>query len=254
MNRETVTSVRHWTDRLFSFTTTRDSSLRFQAGQFIMIGLQVEGRPLLRAYSICSSPYADHLEFYSIKVPDGPLTSRLQLIEPGTEIVVGGKPTGTLLLDNLLPGRNLWLLATGTGLAPFGSLLREPETYERFERVVLMHGCRRVEDLAYGREMLDRVMADEYMGSHARDAVSYHPTVTGEAFDTTGRVTELLFDRSWLARAMLSEPTPGDDRVMICGNQDMLQELHDMLSARGFVEGNMGEPGHFVVEKAFAQR
>lgn len=254
MDSEKVTSVRHWTDRLFSFTTTRDQGLRFLAGQFVMIGLRVEGKPLLRAYSICSSPYDDHLEFYSIKVQDGPLTSRLQGISVGDEILVGGKPTGTLLLDNLLPGRTLWLLSTGTGIAPFLSVLRAPEAYERFERIVMMHGCRNVAELEYGRGKIDELLADEHLGAVARDAVVYHPTVTGEEFRNRGRITQNLFDRAWHDRNGLHQPNPMDDRIMVCGNQDMLQELSDMLSARGFVEGNMGEPGHFVVEKAFAQR
>lgn len=254
MDSEKVTSVRHWTDRLFSFTTTRDRGLRFIAGQFVMIGLQVNGKPLLRAYSICSSPYDDHLEFYSIKVQDGPLTSRLQGISVGDDILVGGKPTGTLLLDNLLPGRTLWLLSTGTGIAPFPSILHEPDTYERFERIVLMHGCRHVSELEYGQHKMAELMADDHLGPAARDAVTYYPTVTGEDFRNRGRITQILFDRAWHDLSGLHQPHPTDDRIMVCGNQDMLQELSDLFSARGFVEGNMGEPGHFVVEKAFAQR
>src|SRR6201990_60458 len=191
-NQESVTSVHHWTDNLFSFTTTRDPSFRFRNGEFTMIGLKVGEKPLLRAYSVASANYEDRLEFFSIKVPDGPLTSRLQHLKEGDEIIVSRKATGTLVIDNLEDGRNLYLIGTGTGLAPFLSVIKDPETYERFEKVVLLHGCRRVAELAYGETILKKLAADEFLGDRIAPQLTYFPTVTREPFRNRGRITDLI--------------------------------------------------------------
>jgi ferredoxin/flavodoxin---NADP+ reductase len=252
--QETVLSVHHWTKELFSFTTTRSPAFRFENGQFTMIGLEIDGRPLVRAYSMVSPNYDDKLEFFSIKVQDGPLTSRLQHIEPGSTVLVGRKPTGTLLLDYLLPGRNLYLLASGTGLAPFMSLIRDPETYVRFGRVVLAHSCRRVADLAY-RDMLTRgFAADELLSEVAGDKFTYYPTVTREPFEHTGRLTDLITSGRLFRDLDLPPLDPDEDRVMICGGPDMLQDLRKLVLDRGFKEGSSGEPGTFVIEKAFVEK
>jgi len=249
---ERVLSVHHWTDRLFSFTTTRDVALRFSNGHFTMIGLKVDGKPLLRAYSIASPNYAEHLEFLSIKVQDGPLTSRLQHIQPGDTIVVGKKPTGTLLIDYLLPARRLYMLATGTGLAPFLSVIRDPETYEKFEQVVLVHGVREVKELAY-REMLEsQLKQDEFLGEMVQKQLLYYPTVTREPFVHQGRIPNLL-DSGQLGKDLgIPDLNPAEDRVMICGSPEMLRDLKALCEKRGFTEGNTTRPGQFVIERAFA--
>jgi ferredoxin--NADP+ reductase len=254
LNREQVLSVRHWTDTLFSFTTTRDPGFRFQSGQFAMMGLEVEGRPLLRAYSMASPAWAEELEFFSIKVPDGPLTSRLQQIREGDTILVGRKPTGTLILGNLLPGSRLLLLSTGTGLAPFVSLVKDPEVYERYDSIVLVHGCRQVSELAYGEDVVARLRNDEIFGELLDGKLHYYPTVTREPFRNRGRITDLissgkLFDD--IGQLSLSVET---DRVMLCGSPGMLEDLRNMFEGSGFSEGSHSEPGHFVVEKAFVER
>jgi ferredoxin--NADP+ reductase len=251
-NEETVLSVRHWTDTLFSFTTTRSTTFRFVNGQFTMIGLAIDGKPLLRAYSMVSTNYSEELEFLSIKVPDGPLTSRLQHIEPGDRILVGKKPTGTLVLDNLLPGRNLYLLSTGTGLAPFMSIIRDPETYEKCEKVVLVHGCRRIAELAYDKEIAD-LPNHEYLGELIGGNLIYYPTVTREPFRHQGRVTELIASGRLFADIGLPDLNPEQDRAMICGSPDMLADLKIMLEERGFVEGSSGKPASYVIEKAFVE-
>ncbi|OGB77091.1 MAG: ferredoxin--NADP(+) reductase, partial [Burkholderiales bacterium RIFCSPLOWO2_12_FULL_67_210] len=235
---ERVLSVHHWTDRLFSFTTTRDPALRFSNGHFTMIGLRVNDKPLLRAYSIASPNYAEHLEFLSIKVPDGPLTSRLQHIQVGDSIVVGRKPTGTLLIDYLLPGKRLYLLATGTGLAPFLSVIRDPDTYERFEQVVLVHGVREVKELAY-REFLSQTLKhDEFLGEMVEKQFLYYPTVTREPFIHQGRIPNLL-DNGTLAKDLgLPRLDPAHDRIMICGSPEMLRDLKALAEKNGFEEGN----------------
>jgi len=253
-NREQVLSVRHWTDTLFSFTTTRDPGFRFLSGQFAMMGLEVEGRPLLRAYSMASAHYEESLEFFSIKVPDGPLTSRLQLIKEGDTILVGRKATGTLIVDNLLPGSRLMLLSTGTGLAPFVSLIKDPEVYERYENIVLVHGCRQVAELAYGEQVVENLKNDEIFGEMLDGKLTYYPTVTREPFRNRGRITDLissgkLFDD--IGQPQLSIDT---DRIMLCGSPGMLEDLKTMFVERGFEEGNHSEPGHFVIEKAFVER
>jgi ferredoxin--NADP+ reductase len=251
-NEETVLSVRHWTDTLFSFTTTRSPSFRFVNGQFTMIGLAIDGKPLLRAYSMVSTNYYEELEFLSIKVPDGPLTSRLQHIQPGDRILVGKKPTGTLVLDNLLPGRNLYLLSTGTGLAPFMSIIRDPETYEKCEKVVLVHGCRRIAELAYDKEIAD-LPNHEYLGELIGGNLIYYPTVTREPFRHQGRVTELIASGRLFADIGLPDLDPEQDRAMICGSPDMLADLKIMLEERSFVEGSSGKPASYVIEKAFVE-
>ena len=253
-NEERVLSVHHWTDRLFTFTTTRDPSLRFSNGHFTMIGLRVNGKPLLRAYSIVSPNHEEHLEFLSIKVPDGPLTSRLQHIQVGDSIVVGRKPTGTLVVDYLLPGKRLYLLSTGTGLAPFMSIIRDPETYERFEQIVLVHGVRQVDELAYHDLVVDHLPQHEYLGELVARQLLYYPTVTRETYRNMGRVTDLIDSGKMLDDLKLPPLDPAHDRVMICGSPGMLKDMKLMLEAKGFKEGNTSKPGDFVVERAFAEQ
>lgn len=254
MMEERVLSVHHWTDRLFSFTTTRDPTFRFRNGEFTMIGLQVDGRPLLRAYSVVSPNYEDTLEFFSIKVPDGPLTSRLQNIKVGDPIIIGRKATGTLVIDNLRAGRNLYLLGTGTGLAPFLSIIRDPETYERFEKVVLVHGCREVAELAYGEMITQDLPEHEFLGEEVSAKLIYYPTVTREPFRNRGRITDLIESGKLFEDIGLPALDKDMDRAMLCGSPDMMVQLRAMLEARGFEEGNHGEAGDFVLEKAFAER
>ena len=253
-HEEQVLSVQHWTDRLFSFTTTRDQSLRFSNGHFTMIGLEEGGRKLLRAYSIVSPNYEDHLEFLSIKVPDGPLTSKLQHIKPGDRIIVGRKPTGTLLIDYLLPGKRLYLLATGTGLAPFMSVVRDPDTYERFEQVILVHSVREVDELAYHDYLVTHLPSHEILGDLVTSKLRYYPTVTREEFVNTGRITELIESGKLFADLGVPGLDAANDRVMLCGSPAMLRDLKHMLESRGLREGNTSRPGDFVVERAFADQ
>jgi ferredoxin--NADP+ reductase len=251
-NEERVLSVHHWTDSLFSFTTTRDSGFRFENGQFVMIGLPVDGKPLLRAYSVASANYEEHLEFFSIKVQDGPLTSRLQHLKEGDTVLVGRKPTGTLLLDNLTPGKRLYLIGTGTGLAPFMSLIKDPTTYERFDHVILVHGCRTVAELAY-QQTITSLPKDELLGEIIGSKLIYYPTVTREAFVNQGRVTELISSGKLAEDLGFSALNPGDDRMMLCGSPAMLKDMRDWLEGEGFSEGNMSTPGDFVIERAFVE-
>jgi len=253
MTEERVLSVHHWTDRLFTFTTTRDVSLRFSNGHFTMLGLRVNDKPLLRAYSIVSANHEEHLEFLSIKVPDGPLTSRLQHIQPGDTVIVGKKPTGTLLIDNLNPGKRLYLLSTGTGLAPFMSIIRDPGTYERYEQVVLVHGVRQVDELAYHELLTEHLPAHEFLGDMVKRQLRYYPTVTREAYENMGRVTELLDSGKLFEDLGLPKLDLAQDRVMICGSPAMLRDLKSMLEVRGFKEGNTSKPGDFVIERAFVE-
>ena len=253
-NEERVLSVHHWTDTLFTFTTTRDPSLRFSNGHFTMIGLRVNDKPLLRAYSIVSPNHDEHLEFLSIKVPDGPLTSRLQHIKVGDSVIVGRKPTGTLLVDYLLPGKRLYMLSTGTGLAPFMSIIRDPETYERFEQVVLVHGVREVKELAYQDLIVNQLPQHEFLGEMISKQLLYYPTVTREAYEHTGRVTDLIENGKLMADLQLPALDPLVDRVMICGSPGMLKDLKSMLETRGFKEGSTVRPGDFVIERAFAEQ
>jgi ferredoxin--NADP+ reductase len=253
-NEEKVLSVHHWTDRLFTFTTTRDQSLRFLNGHFTMIGLKVNNKPLLRAYSIVSANYEEHLEFLSIKVPDGPLTSRLQHIQVGDSIIVGRKPTGTLVIDYLLPGRRLYLMSTGTGLAPFMSIIRDPATYEKFEQVILVHGVRQVDELAYHDLLVEHLPNHEFLGEMVTSQLRYYPTVTRETYKNMGRVTELIETGKLTSDLGLPALNAADDRVMICGSPAMLRDLKHMLEGRGFKEGNTSTPGDFVIERAFAEQ
>ena len=253
LRNESVLSVHHWTDELFSFRTTRDKGFRFASGQFVMMGLKIDGKPLLRAYSIASPHYADELEFFSIKVPDGALTSRLKDLAPGDQVLVGAKPVGTLLLDSLIPGRNLYLIGTGTGLAPFLSLVRDPDIYERFEKVVLVHGCRHVRDLAYRSRLADELPADEVLGGLVREKLIYYPTVTREPFRYRGRISHLI-ENGTLARDVGLPPIGKEsDRFMLCGSVQMLADLRTILQGAGLTEGSTTVPGEFVVEKAFVE-
>ena len=254
LHSEEVTSVKHWTESLFSFTTTRNAGFRFQNGQFAMIGLEVAGRPLLRAYSLASANYEENLEFFSIKVSDGPLTSRLQHLKSGDRILVNGKPTGTLILDNLLPGRHLYLLSTGTGLAPFLSIIKDPETYERYEKIVLVHGCRQVAELAYGDFITQELPQHEFIGELIRDKLIYFPTVTREPFRNRGRLTDLITSNTLFDEIGLPPLSAAEDRVMMCGSPSMLHDLVAIVRDLGFEEGNHSEPGQYVIEKAFVEK
>ncbi len=251
---ETVLSVHHWTDRLFSFTTTRDLSLRFLNGHFTMIGLRVNGKPLLRAYSVASPNYQEHLEFLSIKVQDGPLTSKLQHIQVGDKLVVGKKPTGTLVIDYLLPAKRLYLMSSGTGLAPFMSIVRDPATYEKFSEVVLVHGVREVAELAYHDYLTNELPRDEFLGEMVSQQLRYYPTVTREAFRNTGRITDLIESGKLFTDLGVPAINPADDRVMICGSPGLLRDLKGLLEVRGFKEGNTSKPGDFVIERAFVEQ
>ncbi len=253
-DQQRVTEVRHWTDRLFAFRTTRDRGFRFENGQFVMIGLEVDGKPLVRAYSIASANYEDELAFYSIKVPDGPLTSRLQKIREGDTVLVGRKPTGTLVQDSLVPGRRLWLVSTGTGIAPFVSIVKDPVVYERFETVVLVHGCRFAAELEYGRQAVEAVRADMFLAEIIGDRLVYYPTVTREPFLHNGRVTNLLRDGRMPADLGLPPLSPADDRVMICGSEAVLADMVGLMKELGFSEGSVSRPGEYVIEKAFAEK
>ena len=251
---ERVLDVRHWTESLFSFRTTRDAAYRFKNGQFVMLGLNVEGRPLMRAYSIASPNYAEELEFFSIKVQNGPLTSRLQHLAIGDSILVGRKPTGTLVLDNLRDGRNLYLLATGTGLAPFLATIRDPETYERFSTVVLVHGVRTKAELAY-RDLIEfELPKDEFLGELIGSSLRHYPTVTREPFRNQGRIPDLIESGKLFKNLGLPPLDSEWDRVMICGNPQLVSDMPALLEDRGFIEGNTGEPGDYAIEKAFVEK
>jgi len=251
---ETVTWVQHWTSSLFSFRTTRDPSLRFSSGQFVMVGLQKEdGKPLVRAYSIASPSWHEELEFYSIKVPDGPLTSRLQNIKVGDQVLIGRKSTGTLVLDGLQPGKRLYMLGTGTGLAPWLSLARDPEVYDRFEDVVVTHTVREVADLNY-RDLFERELAeDEILSEVIGGKLKYYPTVTREDFKTKGRITDLIASGQLFSDLGLPPFDPAEDRVMLCGGPSVLADLKQQLLDLGYVEGSIAQPGDFVLEKAFVE-
>lgn len=249
-----VLTVHHWTDRLFSFTTTRDQALRFENGQFTMIGMEVDGKPLLRAYSIASPNYEEHMEFLSIAVPDGPLTSRLRHVKVGDTVLIGRKPVGTLLLDNLRPGRNLYFLSTGTGLAPFMSLIKDPECYERYENVVLTHTVRISGELAYFNHIRHELPEHEFLGVYIASKLRYYPAVTREEFAVTDRITTLIENGRIFSDLDLPPFDPELDRVMICGSPEMLADTEKLLQERGFDEGNNSRPGAYVVEKAFAER
>ena len=257
---ETVLDVRHWTDAYFSFTTTRDDGFRFDNGQFVMIGLEVDGKPLMRAYSVASANWEEQLEFFSIKVQDGPLTSRLQHIQPGDSILIGRKPTGTLLISDLHPGRNLYLLGTGTGLAPWMAVIKDPETYERFEKVILCHGVRGEEDLAY-RDYITRELPNhEFLGEEISRKLLYYPAVSREDFvwngqPHRGRITDML-DAGKVTDDLGIQPLDAKhDRAMICGSPQMLADFRTLLDARGFSAApRIGTPGEYVFERAFVEK
>lgn len=252
---ERVLDVRHWNDTLFSFRTTRSPGLRFHNGHFVMIGLEVEGRPLVRAYSIASANHEDYLEFLSIKVPDGPLTSRLQHLKIDDVVLVSRKPVGTLVLADLKPGQNLYLLSTGTGLAPFLSIIQDPETYERFEKIVLVHGVRWVSELAYADFIAQELPQHEFLGKMVRDQLIYYPTVTREPFRHQGRLTHQINTGALFADIGLPPLDPACDRAMICGSPAMIKDLRALLDARGFtISPHTGEPGDYVIERAFVEK
>lgn len=253
--KERVLSVHHWNDTLFSFRTTRDPGLRFENGHFVMIGLEVDGRPLMRAYSIASPNYVDYLEFFSIKVQDGPLTSRLQHLKEGDELIVSRKPTGTLVITDLNPGKNLFLFGTGTGLAPFMSIVQDPETYEHFEKVILFHGVRYVNELAYEEFFTQELPNHEFLGDLVRDKLVYYPSVTREPFRNQGRVTDLIANGKMCADIGLPQMNPETDRVMICGSPSMNKDTCDLLNELGFkMSPRVGYPGDYVIERAFVEK
>ncbi|MBK7542219.1 MAG: ferredoxin--NADP reductase [Candidatus Competibacteraceae bacterium] len=254
-NVERVLQVHHWNETLFSFKTTRDSALRFRNGHFVMIGLEVDGRPLTRAYSIASANYEEHLEFFSIKVRNGPLTSRLQHLKEGDSILVGRKPVGTLVIDDLLPGQQLYLLGSGTGLAPFLSIIKDPDTYERFERIVLVHGVRHISELAYADFIKEELPKNEFLGELIAQKLLYYPTVTREPFHNRGRLTHLIESGKLFADLDLAPLDPARDRVMVCGSPGLLKDSCALLNERGFViSPHIGEPGHYVIERAFVEK
>jgi ferredoxin/flavodoxin---NADP+ reductase len=254
LSQERVLSVHHWNDSLFSFRTTRDPGLRFRNGQFVMVGLEVEGRPLLRAFSVVSANYDEHLEFFSIKVPDGPLTSRLQHVKPGDSILVSRKPTGTLVLDHLRTGKRLYLLSTGTGLAPFMSIIKDPATYEQFEHVIIVHGVRKISDLGYKEFIESELARHELVGDHVNSQLLYYPTVTREQFRNQGRITDLIESGKLFTDLGMPALDPQHDRIMICGSPSVLKDMVSIAEARGFTEGSSDGQGEYVVERAFAER
>ena len=249
---QTVTQVKHWTDRLFSFRVTRPQSLRFRSGEFVMIGLMGDnGKPLLRAYSIASPSWDEELEFYSIKVPNGPLTSRLQHIQPGDEIILRPKPVGTLVIDALLPGKRLWFFATGTGIAPFASLMRDPEVYEKFDTVIMMHTCREVADLEYGRQLIENLKNDPLIGEMVEGKLIYYPTTTREQSPHMGRITDNLRSGKVFADLGIDHFDAEHDRGMVCGSLGFNKDMKEVLEGFGLREGANSDPAEYVVEKAF---
>ena len=252
---EKILSVHHWNDTLFSFKTTRQDGLRFENGQFVMIGLEVDGRPLARAYSVASPNYDEHLEFLSIKVQNGPLTSRLQHIKVGDELLVSRKPTGTLVIHDLKPAKNLYLFSTGTGLAPYMSLIQDIEVYDRFEKVILVHGVRKINDLAYKDYIENDLPNNEFFGEEIRNQLIYYPTVTRESFKNEGRLTDLIKSGKLFDDIGLSKMNPIEDRAMICGSPEMLKDTQDLLDSMDFkVSPRIGEPGDYVIEHAFVEK
>jgi ferredoxin/flavodoxin---NADP+ reductase len=255
IGNERVLTVRHWTDTQFTFTTTRDRGLRFENGQFVMVGLALDSRPLLRAYSIASANHEEHLEFLSIKVPDGPLTSRLQHLRVGDHVLVSRKPTGTLVLADVRAGTRLYLLSTGTGAAPFMSIIKDPEVYERFTQVIFVHGVRWAKETAVVRHQIERLREHELLGAEVRAKLRYYPTVTREPYVNRGRLTTLLASGRLFRDLGLPDLDPAADRVMVCGSAAMLADVGTLLDARGFtLSPHIGEPGDYVIERAFVTR
>ena len=254
VHREKVIDVHHWSDTLFTIKTTRDRSLRFRNGEFAMMGMEVDGRPLMRAYSMASSQYEDHLEFYSIKVQHGDLTSRLQHIKEGDHLLVSKKPTGTLLWDRLKPGKHLYLLSTGTGLAPFLSIIKDPEVYENFEKVILVHGCRYINELTYQRLITHELMDNEYFGNSVKEKLIYYPAVTREPFKNYGRISSLLETGKLIEDVGTPALNVEDDRFMLCGSPSMLRSLTEILIDMGFSETRRNDLGEYVIERAFIEK
>ena len=254
VHREKVIDVHHWSDSLFTIKTTRDRSLRFRNGEFAMMGMEVNGRSLMRAYSMASSQYEDHLEFYSIKVQHGDLTSRLQHIKEGDHLLVSKKPTGTLLWDRLKPGKHLYLLSTGTGLAPFLSIIKDPEVYENFEKVILVHGCRYINELTYQRLITHELMHNEYFGNSVKEKLIYYPAVTREPFKNYGRITSLLKTGKLIEDIGTPALNLEDDRFMLCGSPSMLKNLTEILIDLGFSETRRNDLGEYVIERAFIEK
>jgi len=251
---ETVTAVHHWNDTLFSFKTTRDAGFRFKNGHFVMIGLEQEGKPLTRAYSIVSANYEDELEFFSIKVEKGPLTSKLQHLTVGDEVLIGSKPTGTLITDQILPGKTLYLIGTGTGLAPFLSIIKDPEIYDQFDTIVLVHGVRYVSELAYTDYIQHELTDHEYLGASVEQKLKYYPLVTREPFRNNGRITDMMTCGKLFLDLDLPLPNKKDDRFMLCGSPSMLKDMGAILDARGFSETRSGHMGEYVIERAFVDK
>ena len=250
---ERITHVHHWNDSLFSFRTTRDPGYRFKNGHFTMIGLASEERPVMRAYSFASANYEHELEFFSIKVPDGALTSKLQNLAIGDEILVGKRPTGTLVTDNMISGRYLYLLGTGTGIAPFMSIIKDPEIYDQFDRVILTHGVRYISELAYADYIENILPNDEHIGEIVREKLVYYPTVTREPYKNNGRITELISSSKLFLDIQQPYPNLEDDRFMICGSPSMIKELVILLKSKDFTEARNIKSGHFVIERAFVE-
>ena len=253
---EKVLWVKHWTDRLFSFAITRPDTFRFRSGEFVMIGLPPapgETKPILRAYSIASPSFAEELEFLSIKVQDGPLTSRLQHIQPGDDVLLGKKPTGTLVLDAVRPGKRLFLFGTGTGLAPFLSVARDPDAYSNFEQVIVGHGVREVSELAYRDLFTAEIFEDPLVGEEAQKQLTYYPTVTREPFERQGRFTDLIASGQLFKDLGLEGTTfnRDEDRIMLCGSMDFIKDMAALIESHGLVEGSNAEPGDYVLERAF---
>ncbi|BCL76263.1 ferredoxin--NADP(+) reductase [Jeongeupia sp. HS-3] len=252
---EKILSVHHWNDTLFSFKTTRDPGLKFENGQFVMIGLEINGKKVMRAYSVASANYEEHLEFFSIKVQNGPLTSELQKIKVGDDILISRKPTGTLVLSDLKPGKTLYYLSTGTGLAPFMSLIQDPEAYEQFDKIVLFHGVRTVSELAYADFIQNELPNNEFFGEEVRNKLIYYPSVTREPFRNQGRLTELVESGKLFEDIGLPPFNPETDRAMLCGSPAMLEDTCRLLDERGFqVSKRIGQPGDYVIERAFVEK
>ncbi len=250
---ETVTDIHHWNESLFSFKTTRGNSFRFENGHFVMLGLELEDKPLTRAYSIASPNYEDELEFFSIKVADGPLTSRLQKIAVGDKILLSTKPTGTLVADHLLPGKHLYLISTGTGLAPFMSIIRDPEIYDRFDKIILTHGVRTISELAYEKYITEELPNNEFFGDLVKEKLIYYPTVTREKYVNNGRLTDLMLSGRLFSDIGLPQPNIEDDRFMICGSPSMLKDTCEILNNAGFKEFKRGQQAHYAIERAFVE-